>query len=97
MNAIRIIPRLERDSAGNWIVPVLFLPDDADDRVGSFVGCYSHVGQHSHASMTYYRHCTRPLRGSRLADGLVREYASLPPHDTQIVVMSRMPHRTVTV
>jgi len=91
--AIRVIPRMERDSAGNWTAPVLFLPDSTDDRVGRFIGCYSHIGQHSEACMTYYRYCTRPPKGDECAD-LLREYAQLgraAGENDPLKILRRMP------
>ncbi len=73
MNAISVLPRMEYN-AGEW-TPILFLPD-AEVNFG-MIGCYSHIGQHSEASLDYYRDTRAPKDGE--CDDLLREYASIPP------------------
>jgi hypothetical protein len=71
-----VIPRLDRDGT-----PVLFITD-APANYGNIV-CYAHLGQHSEASVAYYRETKPAKRGE--CDGLLREYASIPPKGVAIV------------
>jgi len=67
------IPKWEGGKDGN---PVLFLPDMSANR--GYIACYAHMGQHSEASMDYYRRCRRvaPDKKERLAlAALIREYS----------------------
>lgn len=71
---------------------VLFVPD-MDVNLGNIM-CYAHVGQHSEASMEYYRE-TIPLLAAPLrfhAEGreLLREYAALCElHGYKLKVVAR--------
>lgn len=81
---VKATPRIDRDGAA-----ILFFHDGAD----GFATSYAHVGQHSEASRTYYRHCTRPprSRAERVAvDALIREWNGQPDAHVIIVRTSRM-------
>jgi len=86
---IKATARIERDGR-----PVLFF--HCADGEG-FTTTYSHSDQHSEASATYFRECTRPVRtdAERTAvDALVREWNGQPGVSvTQILV--RMSWRAV--
>lgn len=89
MNAIRVIPRMERNYAGK-LDAVLFLPD-GDERPG-YITSYSHIGQHSTVSIEYYQ-MTRQPRGAeqlRAVQNLLVEYENLGGR-TPLRVLKRMP------
>lgn len=81
---VKATPRIERDGAA-----VLFFHDSAD----GFATSYAHIGQHSEASRTYYRYCTRPPRSRAERDAvaaLIREWNGQPDTRVTIARTSRM-------
>jgi len=87
-----VIPRVCPVKPDGHPEALLFLPTAPPANPGRIL-CYAHVGQHSEASIDYYRD-TRPPRtdAERAAcDALVAEYRSIPPIDAPIVVRQRMP------
>lgn len=88
MKAIRVIPRVERNPFGQ-LAPVLFLPDTVD---GDRIGCYARIGQHSTASVDYYRSTRAANLDDPQVKALLREYENLGEH-TPLVILKRMPHR----
>ena len=67
---------------------LLFLPDNPAN--GGNIDCYAHIGQHSEASLDYYRE-TKPIPPNRLVEAgrLLREYESFLDESEVLVIRKR--------
>jgi hypothetical protein len=77
MKTMIAIPRIDKDGT-----PILFLPDIPANP--GMIVCYQHIGQHSEASLDYYRRDTKPDRNNKCAD-LIAEYDSIPEPVTLVI------------